>query len=82
MENSNSMRKLVVRIKGMECEGCVINVTNRLKKIKGILNININLNEGLAYLDVNDKSDLSKIEKEIREKINSAGYLVGEIREL
>ena len=76
------MRKLVVQIKGMECEGCVLNVANRLKKIKGILNINVNLNEGLAYLDVNDKADLSKIEKEISEKINSAGYLVGEIREL
>ena len=82
MGNDNRMRKLVVQIKGMECEGCVVNVTNRLKKIKGILNINVNLNESLAYLEVNDKADLSKIEKEIREKINSVGYLVGEIREL
>ncbi|QXJ35314.1 heavy-metal-associated domain-containing protein [Saccharolobus shibatae] len=82
MENDKSMRKLVIEIKGMECEGCVLNVTSRLKKIKDILNINVSLNEGFAYLDVNDKANLSKIEKEIREKINSAGYLVGEIREV
>jgi len=76
------MKTLMIEIKGMECEGCAINVKNSLKKIKGIINIEVNLNEGLAYIEINDKINLNKIEREIREKINNTGYVTGQIREL
>ncbi len=46
------------------------------------INIEVNLNEGLAYIEINDKINLNKIEREIREKINNTGYVTGQIREL
>jgi copper chaperone CopZ len=76
------MMRLIIEIKGMECEGCKVRINRLLKKMKGILNVNIELKEGKAYVDVDNRVDLANIEREIRNKINGAGYLVGEIKEL
>ena len=39
------------RIKGMMCNHCKANVENSLSKIKGISEVHVNLNEGMAYVE-------------------------------
>ncbi|BBD73363.1 hypothetical protein HS1genome_1752 [Sulfodiicoccus acidiphilus] len=75
------MKSLVIEVKGMECEGCRINVTKALSGVKGVWEVKVDLKGGLAYAKVDEGLDLGKVEREIRRRIVDAGYLCGEIRE-
>ncbi|MBX3044775.1 MAG: SO_0444 family Cu/Zn efflux transporter [Candidatus Kapabacteria bacterium] len=59
-----------IMISGMTCNHCVSTVSSTALKIKGIDEINIRLDEGLAY--VKGKFDMNEFEKEI----NDVGYKI------
>lgn len=62
----------VISIKGMMCQHCVAHVTKALEKVPGTSEIKVSLDEGKAYLKVNDEvSDQMLIDA-----IVDAGYEV------
>lgn len=66
----NELNKMIVKINQMSCNHCKNRVEEILKNISGIENAEVNLDEKLAEVDYFGAID----EKEIKEKINDAGY--------
>ncbi|MCX7951064.1 MAG: cation transporter [Clostridiales bacterium] len=69
--------KKKINIEGMSCMHCVRHVEEALSEIKGISNIEVNLQGKYAVCDV-DNVD----EKEIIEKIDEYGYDVVSIENI
>lgn len=67
-----------IKIEGMSCNHCVNHVTEALSEIDGVKNVNVNLDEKYAMVDV-DNSDL---ENAIKFAIDEAGYEVVGIEEV
>ena len=70
VETGNLMK--TIKINGMSCNHCVMAVTKVLNEIQGIENVQINLEKGEASFDEKTMIDM----KEVREKIEKAGYQV------
>lgn len=64
----------VLKIKGMHCEGCVKRIENVLKKIKGVQNYKVILEEKSISLEVKTEKEL----EEVKQKINDLGFEVQE----
>jgi copper ion binding protein len=77
LKGDNKMRKKIL-IEGMSCGHCVNHVTEALSEIDGIKNVNVNLEEKYAMVDV-ENNDL---EKAIKFAIDEAGYEVVAIEEV
>lgn len=71
IKNELKETRSFVKISGMTCNHCVATVTDALSKVKGILEVDVNLKEGRAYYEGNiDKSLLINA-------IENCGYKVG-----
>ena len=71
------MRKKIL-IEGMSCGHCVNHVTEALSEIDGVKNVNVNLGEKYAMVDVANND----LEKAIKFAIDEAGYEVVAIEEV
>lgn len=71
------MKKKVL-IEGMSCGNCVKHVTESLSEIDGVKNVNVNLDEKYAMVDI-DNTDL---ESAIKFAVDEAGYEVIAIEEV
>ncbi|SHE52491.1 heavy-metal-associated domain-containing protein [Caloramator proteoclasticus] len=69
--------KKKINIQGMSCMHCVRHVEEALLEIKGISNIEVNLQGKYAVCDVDNVDD-----KEIIQKIEEFGYSVVSIEEM
>ncbi|RMG33487.1 MAG: hypothetical protein D6732_12160, partial [Methanobacteriota archaeon] len=67
-----------VKVKGMHCAACVLNVENALKKVPVVLDARVNLDEEMAYVKV---IPVENIEELISEAISKAGYEYAEFME-
>ncbi|AEE14078.1 heavy metal translocating P-type ATPase [Thermodesulfobium narugense DSM 14796] len=65
------MEKLILKIEGMSCASCAMNVEKALKKVKGVENAVVNLASEKALITFNPK-DFS--EKDAFEAVEKAGY--------
>jgi copper chaperone len=65
------MKHLVVGVAGMNCQGCVKNVTGVLKALPGVLEVKVLLEEARAEIDYDPQ--LVKPEQ-FTEAIESAGF--------
>lgn len=61
----------IIKIDGMACEHCVKSVKNALTEIEGLKILTVKIGE--AEVDIKDELK-EKIEKEIIEKLDDAGY--------
>ncbi len=60
----------------MTCQGCVENVTNALRSVKGVSKVEVSLEKARA--DV--RFEMGKTDEgKIRKAITKAGYLVGDV---
>ncbi|MCX6814965.1 MAG: heavy metal translocating P-type ATPase [Candidatus Aenigmarchaeota archaeon] len=66
--------KAAIKVTGMHCASCALNIEKSLKKTKGVLSANVNYGSEKAYVDF-DPSETS-LEK-VHEVIKSRGYGVG-----
>ncbi|GAB3528280.1 heavy-metal-associated domain-containing protein [Arthrobacter monumenti] len=65
----------IVNISGMTCGHCVASVTEELKEIDGVENVEIDLNKsGISTTTITSSKKLS--DAEIGEAVAEAGYLV------
>ncbi|MDD5669722.1 MAG: heavy metal translocating P-type ATPase, partial [Candidatus Omnitrophica bacterium] len=69
------MTKIIVRIKGMHCASCAVNIERFLKTVDGVKSVSVNFASERATLVFDpDKSSLQKLKSEI-EKL---GYSIGD----
>ena len=71
------MKTFKLKISGMSCQHCVMNLSKMLKKIENIEIQQIQINEALITLEnIEDKKD------EIKKMVEKAGYQLVEINEI
>ncbi|NVK04361.1 MAG: heavy-metal-associated domain-containing protein [Flavobacteriia bacterium] len=61
-----------IRVEGMKCQGCVEGVTNALKSVPGIDDIDVSLEEGKASFTSSETVNLSQVS----EAVSKAGFKV------
>ncbi|MBL1215181.1 MAG: heavy-metal-associated domain-containing protein [Ignavibacteriae bacterium] len=69
--------EVTVRVDGLSCPFCAYGLEKKLNDIKGVENINIDIEEGLIILKIVEGKIIS--EEELREKIRDAGFTPKEI---
>ncbi|MBU1355655.1 MAG: cation transporter, partial [Candidatus Edwardsbacteria bacterium] len=70
------MRKTEIPVSGMHCASCVNNVEQYLKKLNGIVSVNVNLAAEKAFIEYDEgQIDIAGIVK----AINDSGYQVPEM---
>ncbi len=65
------MEKILLKIEGMTCQGCVRSVTKVIERMGG-KNIKVYLEKGEAEFEIEDKEKIKNIKKEIE----TLGYKV------
>lgn len=69
--------KKILQIEGMTCGHCKMKVENTLSAIDGVSDVDVDLIDGSAEIEINAFIEDSFLEK----KINEAGYKVSSILE-
>jgi len=62
----------ILKVKGMNCQHCVVSVTKALGQLEGIKNVQVDLAKGEVRFDNSKEIASSRIEK----AISDAGYEV------
>lgn len=65
------MQQTTLTIDGMTCGGCVTSVTNALKQVQGVNNVNVSLADKQAVIDFDDSQTTVDT---LKEAIEDAGY--------
>lgn len=66
------MKKIIINVEGMVCEGCENRVKNAVRNIDGVEEIIANHKEGIVTVTLNKEIS----EEQIIEKINDLGFEV------
>jgi len=67
--------KMSMSIEGMTCGHCVMRVKKALESVEGVLEADVRLDGGTAFLEMSSKPD----EALLRNAVEKAGYRAGEI---
>ncbi len=70
MEN-NFGNKIAFKIDGMSCNHCKANVTKVISNLKSVKEVNVNLSEGVAYVDGNPTDE------EVKSAVEAIGFTFG-----
>jgi uncharacterized membrane protein YraQ (UPF0718 family)/copper chaperone CopZ len=68
-QNKAAMNQVTIKIEGMTCNHCKMNIENKISAIKGIKEVQVDLASSLAKI-TGDQLDLEKI----RQNVESIGY--------
>lgn len=66
------MKKVKIKVNGMECEGCQNRIKNTLEGIKEVKEVNANYKTGIVIITLNEEININKLE----EKIEDIGFEV------
>jgi copper chaperone len=67
------MANIVLKIKGMSCQHCVMSITKSLKGLKGVKDVKVSIEKGSA--DVNYENNLVTL-SQMKDAVADAGYAV------
>ena len=67
------MAEIVLKIKGMSCQHCVVSISKALKDLKGVKDVKVSLEKGSAEVNYDDTL-LTKTQ--MSEAVADAGYTV------
>lgn len=67
------MAEIVLKIKGMSCQHCVVSISKALKNLKGVKDVKVSLEKGSAEVNYDDK--LVTI-SQMKDAVVDAGYTV------
>jgi Cu+-exporting ATPase len=70
--------KKIIAIEGMSCGHCVGRVTDALGKINSVENVNVNLVEKTATVELSQDVD----DIQLKEAVHNVGYVVTEIQSI
>lgn len=63
------MKEIILKVQGMECEGCENRIQNALRNMEGIQNVVANHKEGTVTVTANEN-----LINDIKEKIEDLGF--------
>ena len=66
------MKKVTLKVEGMQCHGCENRIINALKIAKLAKNVTANFETGVVEIEAKDDMDLNQI----KEKIDDLGFSV------
>jgi len=55
------MKEIKLKINGMHCTSCALNIERTVEKIKGVKKIEINFINSNGYINATDKTDIDQI---------------------
>jgi len=64
---------VVAHIKGLACPFCAYGLEKKLKKLPGVAEVYVGLNEGIAQLKLNKKDD-PPTQKQLKKAVEDAGF--------
>ena len=64
------MKKVVLKIEGMSCEGCKNRLEKFLSRKDEVKNVKVSLEEKLAYIECDDETSTDKL----NEYVSDCGY--------
>lgn len=64
--------KVIGKIEGMHCEGCVKRIENSLEKLEGVLSYKVELESKTLELEIENETVLD----EVKEKIENLGFSI------
>ncbi len=67
------MAEIVLKIKGMSCQHCVVSISKALKDLKGIKDVKVSLEKGSAEVNYDDTL---VTKTQMSEAVADAGYTV------
>lgn len=67
------MQTELLKVTGMTCGGCTSKVTNALKAIAGVSNVNVSLTDGEASVQYDERLTSSE---QLKSAVQRAGYTV------
>ena len=67
------MAEIVLKIKGMSCQHCVVSISKALKDLKGVKDVKVSLEKGSAEVNYDDKL---VTKTRMSEAVADAGYTV------
>lgn len=67
------MAEIVLKIKGMSCQHCVVSISKALKDIKGVKDVKVSLEKGSAEVNYDDKL---VTKSQMKDAVVDAGYTV------
>ncbi|HAP67804.1 MAG TPA: copper resistance protein CopZ [Nitrospinae bacterium] len=67
------MAEIVLKIKGMSCQHCVVSISKALKDLKGVKDVKVSLEKGSAEVNYDDKL---VTKTQMSEAVADAGYTV------
>lgn len=70
------MRVLVLEIDGMKCDGCADTVRASLAAVEGISKVEVDLDEGVARLQLSGDTDPARVRSGSARAVDEAGYTV------
>ena len=62
------MNETVLKVEGMTCENCVKHVTEALKRVPGVQDVDVKLESGLAHVLHDGSADVNKLIAEVEEE--------------
>ena len=76
-QNSSDKPSVTIRVDGLSCPFCAYGLEKKLKKLDGVENLNIKINEGLAILTFASAAKIDTVI--IAKKVNEAGFTAGKM---
>ena len=70
--------KIIIRVDGLSCPFCALGLEKNLKKIDGVTNVTIKLEEGIATLELKEGANPS--DEEITKRVKDAGFTPRDIK--
>ena len=71
---SSTASTINLSIEGMSCGGCARSITNGLKTIEGVQNVEIDLAGKKGVVDCDATSDVDTMKKTVQDKIIQLGF--------
>lgn len=74
---ANELKKACFNVEGMTCSSCTVTTKAAIKKLEGIIEINVSLENKNAIISFDPKKTTSK---KIKSRIDSVGYKATEVQ--
>jgi copper chaperone CopZ len=71
MERKITMQTEIVKVTGMTCGGCISNVTDALKAVSGVSDVNVSLSDGEATVKFDERRTSPE---KLKSAVTDAGY--------
>jgi len=72
LSSKAQIQKVDQEVYGMDCAPCAYGLERGLKKMDGLQNVRVSLNDGKAYLELSEKSSLSL--SQIQDEVKKNGF--------